>query len=304
MTGIMQMFVAGGGAGGGSATYTASVNTTYSWVAPSGVTSVSVVVVGMGCTVQAGTLAYTNNITVTPGCSYTVGINNDVFGSYFRNNCTVRGSGGGASPSGKGDWVSFGAASNGTGCYSDGAGGAGGYSGCAFSTGKGGAASGGAGSSGCGGSGGGGGGGVTSVTCFFKCGAFWYIEGYAGGGGGGGGVGVCGSGSSGAGGAGGTGAGGGGAGGKGGSGGANGGAGTAGSSGSAGNGGTGGFYGGAGGRKGYYEKFQFINPCYCCPCATLVSQSIGTSGTRGAGVVRIVWPGDTRKFPSTNVGAP
>ena len=51
---------------------------TYSWVAPSGVTSVSVVTVGGGAggslwgSGGGGALAYTNNITVVPGNSYSV----------------------------------------------------------------------------------------------------------------------------------------------------------------------------------------------------------------------------------------
>lgn len=52
---------------------------TYSWVAPAGVTSVSVVAVGAGAGAGAyggggggGALAYKNNITVVPGNSYTV----------------------------------------------------------------------------------------------------------------------------------------------------------------------------------------------------------------------------------------
>lgn len=42
----------------------------YSWVCPPGVTSVSVVVVGSGGINNGGALAYTNNITVSPGVSY------------------------------------------------------------------------------------------------------------------------------------------------------------------------------------------------------------------------------------------
>ena len=45
---------------------------TTSWVAPDGVTSVSVVVVSRGYAAVGGGLAYKNNITVVPGTSYTV----------------------------------------------------------------------------------------------------------------------------------------------------------------------------------------------------------------------------------------
>ena len=46
---------------------------TYSWVAPSGVTSISVVAVGGGGRAGGGGgLGYKNNITVTPGNSYSV----------------------------------------------------------------------------------------------------------------------------------------------------------------------------------------------------------------------------------------
>jgi hypothetical protein len=30
--------------------------------------------------------------------------------------------------------------------------------------------------------------------------------------------------------------------------------------------------------------------------------STGPAGNRGSGAVRIIWPGNTRTFPSTNVG--
>lgn len=51
---------------------------TYTWTCPAGVTSVSVVCIGAGGTVDtsyggcAGSLAYKNNITVTPGQNYTI----------------------------------------------------------------------------------------------------------------------------------------------------------------------------------------------------------------------------------------
>jgi hypothetical protein len=37
-------------------------------------------------------------------------------------------------------------------------------------------------------------------------------------------------------------------------------------------------------------------PCYC-----QLGQSFGTSSNGGSGAVRIVWPGNTRSFPSTCV---
>jgi len=56
----------------GQAEFTSSGS--YSWTAPDGVTSVSVVVVGAGGGVgsNGGGLAYRNNISVTPGSSYSI----------------------------------------------------------------------------------------------------------------------------------------------------------------------------------------------------------------------------------------
>ena len=71
--------IGGGGGGGGSGApqiaYT--VAGTYYWTCPSGVTSVSVVCIGAGGTGGAyggsgGSLAYKNNISVTPGTTYTI----------------------------------------------------------------------------------------------------------------------------------------------------------------------------------------------------------------------------------------
>lgn len=45
---------------------------TYTWVAPAGVTSVSIVVVGAGGGTTGGALGYKNNRAVTPGASYEV----------------------------------------------------------------------------------------------------------------------------------------------------------------------------------------------------------------------------------------
>ncbi|MDP2651890.1 MAG: hypothetical protein Q8O94_02020 [bacterium] len=231
---------------------------TYSWTAPAGVTSVSVVVVGGGggphdAGGAGGGLGYNNNITVAPGSSYTVvvgsgGITNSNGGdSYFINTSTVKGgggdhgtpgSGGGATGGtyvGDGGGNGGGAQDNGgAGIIYSGGGGTGGYSGGGGVGGRTGA-----GSNGSGGGGGGGGGTIDNGMA-----------------GGGGGVGILGLGSSGAGGApkmGGTG-------------GSNGAAGGSSPS------GNGGLYGG-GGAEG---------------------------GVGGGGAVRIIWPGDTRQFPSTN----
>ena len=64
---------------------------TYSWVAPSGVTSVSVVAVGSGNGgFTAGALSYKNNITVVPGNSYSVVVSNsDSTRSSFNGNGVV-----------------------------------------------------------------------------------------------------------------------------------------------------------------------------------------------------------------------
>ena len=85
---------------------------TYSWVAPSGVTSVSVVAVGAGGGNSGGGLGggggglgYKNNITVIPGNSYTVvagqgGTGQSGTSSYFIDTSTVAGFGG---PTGAGN---------------------------------------------------------------------------------------------------------------------------------------------------------------------------------------------------------
>ena len=76
----------GGGGNVGQQEYTTAG--TYTWVCPAGVTSVSVVCIGGGGTGGAyggsgGSLAYKNNITVSPGTSYTiiVGATNAVAGA-------------------------------------------------------------------------------------------------------------------------------------------------------------------------------------------------------------------------------
>jgi hypothetical protein len=152
----------------------------YSWVAPAGVTSVSVVAVGPGgigysCAGGGGGgLGYTNSYSVTPGNSYTVRVGDSVSGfqdSYFVSTSTVKG--GYALYTTGGSYTGSGGGAGGNSGSNSGGGGAGGYSG----TGGAGVCSGTAGS----GSGGGGGGG-------------------AGASGGGGGVGLMGQGTNGAGG--------------------------------------------------------------------------------------------------------
>jgi hypothetical protein len=218
---------------------------TYSWVAPSGVTSVSVVAVGgqtSGNNCPGGGLGWKNNITVVPGTSYTVGVGQ----SYFIAQCVVSGlvgsSGIGGTFTGDGGGNGGnrscpGAGSNG------GGGGAGGYTG---NGGNGGAQPSNAGLTA--GAGGGGGGGIATANPMAYQGQ------------GGGGVGVFGQGASGA------------------AGGCNGGSGgTKGNGGNVGGSSGGGTYGGGTG---------------------------GGGGSQVGGAVRIVWPGNTRLFPSTDVGVP
>lgn len=243
---------------------------TYSWVAPAGVTSVSVVAVGGGGgsyngspnynTGGGGGLGYKNNITVVPGNSYSVvvgaagGFISNVTGgdSYFINTSTVKGGGGTVRTGGTytGDGGGNGGIGGGTGIYNEsgGGGGAGGYSGNGGAGGQ--NASDSTGYAGSSGSGGGGGGGGSTSNGDGKPG---------------GGVGILGQGASGAGGA------------------AN--AGT-------GNGGGGGSGGQAGQTTGYFSN-----------------QGGGAYGGGGGrqspgagGAVRIIWPGTTRSFPSTNTG--
>ena len=109
MSGILCSFVgAAGGTPPGQQAYTTAG--TYTWVAPPGVTSVSVVAVGPGggllATTTAGTscagggLGYKNAYSVTPGSSYTVVVGGPSSGvdSYFVSTAVVKG--GAASTSG------------------------------------------------------------------------------------------------------------------------------------------------------------------------------------------------------------
>jgi len=278
---------------------------TFTWVAPTGVTSIAAVAVGggghaagrykCGCYERprggggGGALAYANGISVTPGTSYTVvvgsgGQTNCAAGgqSYFNTTATVRANGGsGGSVStftggaggtvGAGTGGSGGKGGDGSGNHSyagAGGGGAGGYAGNGGTPLGSGSQSYGA----EGGSGGAGGGGSQAATQACK------------GGGGGGGVGIFGQGTSGAGytcGAA-QGHGPGGVGGNGGSGGTNG---TNGSQGSA--GGLGGTYGGGSG--------------------SVLNSTTWQGNFGGGGAVRLVYcrcgVRGTPSFPSTNVGA-
>ena len=152
MSGIQQNFAYGRsfGAAPGQQAYTTAG--TYSWVALTGITSVSVVAVGGGGKGQTnpcsgypasgsgGGLGYTNNITVVPGNSYSVvvGVGTSTTGagtSYFCSTGVVRGGGGERSFSGcaaGGTYTGTGGGNGGKGRYCTtlaGGGGAAGYSG-------------------------------------------------------------------------------------------------------------------------------------------------------------------------------
>ena len=254
----------------GSQSYTTAG--TYSWVAPTGITSVSVVAIGpgglgYGVTMPnqgggGGGLGWKNNITVVPGQSYTVVVGNPATGtdSYFISTSTVKGGAGGAASSGSGGtgggYTGDGGGSGGNGGTStagnaSGGGGAGGYAG-----------SGGAGGYGTSvaynssaGSGGGGGGGTMGEP--------------SPGGGGGGGVGILGQGSNG---------------------GVN----------PSGWGGGGGYQGGGGSSgTGTTTTVSRDGGAYGGGSAGHFTGSTNNYG--GSGAVRIVW-GAGRSFPSTNVG--
>ena len=189
---------------------------TYQWIAPSGVFQVSAVCIGGGGNggVQefsssggaggGGALGWKNNISVTPGQSYTVVVGGTALDSYFITDTTVKGGkGGNAEDSGTstftggtgGNYVGDGGGNGGNGGNSDGTdggggGGAGGYSG---NGGGGGAGYTQGGNNGGAGQGGGGGGGSNG-----------YNGGSPGHGGEGGGTGILGEGASGTGGVGGV----------------------------------------------------------------------------------------------------
>ena len=252
---------------------------TYSWVAPTGVTSVAVVAIGGGSFGQAcgstasgggGGLGYKNNYAVTPGSSYSLRVGavcgND---SFFVSTAVVKGGRGyrGATSCGAnrggGTYTGDGGGNGGCGVGSGtaGGGGAGGYSG------KGGNGT--SGSTGTAGAGGGGGGGAVGNACCAGRG-----------GGGGGGTGLFGQGTNGA-------------------------AGSAATS-----------YRGLGGSGGTNANPGYINGCGWqsgggggsygggggAGCNALNS----TPGFGSDGAVRIVWcvggVRGTPSFPSTNVG--
>lgn len=267
---------------------------TFSWVCPTGVTSVSVVAVG-GATPAygvaaggggAGGLGYTNNIAVTPGNSYTVvvgavssGPNTAAGDSYFISTATVKGGGASNYYTG-GTYAGTGGGNGGAsaGNFGSGAGGAGGYTG----NGGNGVSVGGNGTNGAGGGGGGGGGG-TSQDQFVPGVGYGYISGPCGGGGG---VGILGQGANGTGGTG-------------------GGNGTTQAPGVGGGGGSGGGSGGspssstsAGGNGGAYGASAGSGSGGGGVGYTYVTSSDGTSV---GGAVRIIW-GTPRTFPSKNTG--
>lgn len=228
----------------------------FTWVAPAGVTSVSVVAVGSGGNAATGAggggLGYKNNITVTPGNSYPVvvgaiAVANNTAGadSYFCSTSVVKGGGGGSTWSVPGTYTGDGGGNGGQGggqAYGGG-GGAGGYSG---DGGRGAQSCNAPGSNGSGGGGGGGGGSNAQQNQFNARG---------------GGVGILGQGANGTGGS------------------SSNNSGTTPTDGTAGSGGSGVTYGGTG-------KYNV---------------SSGSS-PGGVGAVRIIYPGTTRTFPSTNTG--
>lgn len=154
----------------------------YSWIAPTGVTSVCAVAVGPGNNGSGGGLGWKNNISVTPGNSYTVvvGAANTSTDSYFNSSVTVQGNSGSTRT-----YVGDGGGNGGLQGARSG-GGAGGYSGA------GGAGKGITDADGNAGSGGAGGGGAVKQITLGCCTPFI--------GGAGGGVGLLGEGSNGAGG--------------------------------------------------------------------------------------------------------
>ena len=150
MSGIQNAFgfMRSAGKVTGSQSYTSAG--TYSWVAPTGVTSVSAVAVGAGgpsgngCGASCagggggsgGSLAYLNNYSVTPGNSYTVIVGASIYPSTatyssFVNISTLKAGAPGGTSVGTATYLGGG---GGGGCgtsrpFAGGGGGAGGYSG-------------------------------------------------------------------------------------------------------------------------------------------------------------------------------
>jgi len=271
----------------GQQDYSSTSVSTFTWVAPAGVTSISLLLIGAGgpglgggynnrySATGGGALAYKNTLTVVPGNSYTVkvgpantatiwqeGVSGQEIkagaGGYY----VFQGTAPGGTPSGAYTAGFNGGASGAWSTWQSGAGGAAGYAGNGGTGGNGGSTAGTAGSSGSGG-GGGGGGGATHVGAYPSAPYF----GNGGAGGGGGGVERLGQGASGSGGAGGTQAGG------------------NAEFGLKGTGGSGGFDGrdGPAGSGGNYGGG-------------------GATQDGGRGILRIIWPGNQRFYPSTRTG--
>ena len=290
------------GASAGQQAYTESG--VYTFVVPAGVTSICAVAIGGGCGYtyspngggDGGSLAYTNNISVTPGESIYVEVGNGgesdssagrFARQYGQNSGLKRGSSGGTMlvwalgglyPGGSNVGTAYYVGGKGSSSNFSSYGGGGGAAGYSGNGGDGGYLDGTTATAGTGGSGGGGGG-STEAYDTPNPGDYWI-----GGGGGGGGVGILGTGSSGAAGSQGVinssdaGGGGGGSGGT---------AGTSGSrstviSNSSNSGGYGGTYGGGAGGGGTYQG---------------ASSQFGYSGAGGSGAVRIIW-GTGRSYPS------
>jgi hypothetical protein len=260
---------------------------TYSWTAPTNVTSVCVVCVGGGASGGAssntymyagggGGLGYKNNIAVTPGNSYTVVVGaggaavavaagstngNNGGDSYFINTSTVKGGGGNGTTGAGGTYTGDGGGNGGNGGhdasgYGSGGGGAGGYAG------NGGNGMYSAGSGGTNGSGGSGGGGANCSTGDI--------------GAGGGGVGIYGQGTSGS-------------------------VGTYGTTATGGTGGSGGGPGGYGYTSG--RTITGIGNSFGGGSGSVNHvgnnvPAVTSSGAGGGGAVRIIW-GTGRSFPST-----
>jgi hypothetical protein len=255
---------------------------TYTWLVPTGVTRVSAVVVGAGSAGLAssggggGGLAYANNYTVTPGTNINVQVGTGPAGSisncavtrgtasWFVNACTLKGGSGACAGNPSTGGSSSGSARAGGGSGGNGSGSYGSGGGAGGYSGNGGAGVS-CGTLGNAGTGGAGGSGAGASFAGNTC----YI--YMGPSGSGGGVGIISGGSSGAGGA------------------------ALGSGGYAGSGGYTQTFGGGGGAGGYYIG----NVGTCCEYRECYA---GAPGHQGA--VRIIWPGSTRSFPSTNTGAP
>lgn len=288
---LLQAAAGYGGPVTGQILYTTPGDGTFTFIVPTGVTSISVVCVSPGGAStwdqggNGGPLAYANDVPVTPGQTFTVQLQY-AYQARLTNNTTTlpvvyarQDTGnpvGGSHLSGYGYGGAKGQGDTG---YADrgGAGGAGGYTG---NGGRGGyyAAGNSAFWNGASGSGGGGGGGSLGRPYYRFS---QYVEG---GTGGGGGVGVLGQGANGSGGV------------------------------YTGNfdGGSGGGGGGSGGSDG---GSNYSIPIYtCCDPNPIAMESWGGAGGTyggggggsnsyfGAGAVRIIWPGNTRTFPNTNTG--